>query len=297
MFCFVFCCCLVVSALLCYCIQNNQFRPSIWFRYVDDTFSLFDSKDAASRFLDFLNSRHPNIKFTMELEENREIPFLDVCIKRDHNTFSTTIHHKKTFTGLYTKWDSFTPRKYKVNLIRTLTYRCLRICSKSTLLLSALSDLKNSLLHNGYPRGVINYNVNDLLYKHKDKPSQPTLTVPKKDVTLVLPYLGLHSDVITRRVLICFMVSSTSGLFFRTLAELSLSFLIKIVSTDGRNRRLSTKPVAGIVMLFTSAKLKEDYMTERLSTSKLSLKLVTLPLLLSIRFPLVTTSNGTILRS
>ena len=60
------------------------------------------------------------------------------------------------------------------------------------------------------------------------------------------------------------MVSSTSGLFFRTLAELSLSFLIKIVSTGRRNRRLSTKPVAGIVMLFTSAKLKEDYMAERL---------------------------------
>ena len=93
------------------------------------------------------------------------------------------------------------------------------------------------------------------------------------------------------------MVSSTSGLFFRTLAELSLSFLIKIVSTGRRNRRLSTKPVAGIVKLFTSAKLKEDYMTERLSTSKLSLKLVTPPLLLSIRFPLVTASNGTILAS
>ena len=60
------------------------------------------------------------------------------------------------------------------------------------------------------------------------------------------------------------MVSSTSGLFFRTLAELSLSFLIKIVSIGRRNRRLSTKPVAGIVMLFTSAKLKEHYMAVRL---------------------------------
>ena len=97
--------------------------------------------------------------------------------------------------------------------------------------------------------------------------------------------------------LISFMVSSTSGLFFRTLAELSLSFLIKIVSTGRRNRRLSTKPAAWIVMLFTSAKLKEDYMIERLSTSKLSLKLISPPLLLSIRFPPVTTSNGTILRS
>ena len=35
-------------------------------------------------------------------------------------------------------------------------------------------------------------------------------------------------------------------------------------------------------------------MIERLSTSKLSLKLVTPPLFLSIRFPPVTTSNGTI---
>jgi len=47
------------------------------------------------------------------------------------------------------------------------------------------------------------YNANDLLHKHKNKPSQPTLTVPKKDVTLVLPYLGLHSDAITRRLKSC----------------------------------------------------------------------------------------------
>jgi len=165
---------------------SNQSRPSIWFSYVDDSFSLCDSTDTAFRFLDFPNSRHPNIKFTMELEENREIPFLDVCIKRDHNTFSTTVHHKKTFTGPYTMWDPFTPRKYMINLIRTLTYRCLRICSESTLLQSTISDLKNSLHQNDYPRGVINYNVNDVLNKHKDQPSEPTLTVPKKYIILVL---------------------------------------------------------------------------------------------------------------
>ena len=59
------------------------------------------------------------------------------------------------------------------------------------------------MLQNGYPKGVINYNVNDLLHKHKNRPSQPTLTVPKKDVTLVLPHLGLHSDAITRRLKSC----------------------------------------------------------------------------------------------
>lgn len=40
--------------------------PSIWFRCVDDSFSLFENKDAASKC--------PNIKFTMELKENQELP-------------------------------------------------------------------------------------------------------------------------------------------------------------------------------------------------------------------------------
>ena len=63
------------------------------------------------------------------------------------------------------------------------------MCSKFILLQSALFDLKNSLLENGF----INYNDNDVLTKQKDNPSESTLTVPKK----VLPYLGFHSDAIT----------------------------------------------------------------------------------------------------
>ena len=55
----------------------------------------------------------PNINFTIEFEENHEILLLDVRIKRNLNTFTTTVHRKTTFIGLYTKWDSFTPRKYK----------------------------------------------------------------------------------------------------------------------------------------------------------------------------------------
>ena len=177
------------------------------------------------------------------------------------------IGHRTNFRA---KYKCFPQILFPVRaILRSINFRCTDFYTDSAdacILVKACADcarvhLKTlSILLNGYPRGVINYNVNDLLHKHKDKPSQPTLTVRKKGVTLVLPYLGLHSDAITRRLKSCesFMVSSTSGLFFRILAELSLSFLIKIVSTGRRNRRLSTKPVAGIVMLFTSAKLKED---------------------------------------
>ncbi|XP_078382309.1 uncharacterized protein LOC144664995 [Oculina patagonica] len=112
-------------------VFNARVRPSCWYRYVDDTFTLFDSKDTANEFLRYLNSRHNSIKFTIEFEKDNEIPFLDILVKRcPDNTFMTSVYWKKTFTGLYTKWDSFTPRKYKLILFAHLPI----VVSKSVLL-------------------------------------------------------------------------------------------------------------------------------------------------------------------
>ena len=56
-------------------VRSNNTRPSIWFRYVDDTFTLFDNNNAANQLLHYLNSCHANIKFTVEFEENNTISF------------------------------------------------------------------------------------------------------------------------------------------------------------------------------------------------------------------------------
>ena len=164
--------------------MNSNIRPAIWFRF-GDTFTLFDNKDNAVKFLDYLNSR----QFTIEFEQHSEIPFPDIFIKRHHNnSFSTSIYRKRTFTGLYTKWDSFTPQKYKINLMRTLTYRCFRICSSATLLQSALDDLKKLLSHNGYPLSIVIYNLNDVSNRHQNRPKNPVITVPQKEIFIVLPF-------------------------------------------------------------------------------------------------------------
>ena len=60
-------------------------------------------------FFDDINSRHPTIRFTMEKELNRKLPFLDVLIDNsDTNSFLTRVYRKKTFTGLLTNYFSFT---------------------------------------------------------------------------------------------------------------------------------------------------------------------------------------------
>ena len=44
---------------------------------------MFDSKTGAERFPHYLNNRHANIKLTMVVVENQEIPFLNVLLKRN----------------------------------------------------------------------------------------------------------------------------------------------------------------------------------------------------------------------
>ena len=169
------------------------------------------------------------------LEQAKEIPLLDILVKRcPKNTFTTSVYRKKTFTGLYTKWDLFTPRKYKINLIRTLTYRCFRICSTASWLKSAVEDLKRLLLQNGYPQGIITFNINDVLNKNRNKPNDPVATVPQNDVIILLPYLGLHSNHVTKRLKSCVIVSTLllmSRLFFKTHGASNPSSHTRTVST------------------------------------------------------------------
>ena len=52
-----------------------------WYRYVDDIFVAFKGTERQIIiFLDFLNTLHPNIEFTLDVEENNSINFLDLTI-------------------------------------------------------------------------------------------------------------------------------------------------------------------------------------------------------------------------
>ena len=58
----------------------SDFKPVLYRRYVDDTFLLFRDPAHANLFLNYLNSKHQNISFTCEIENNNSLAFLDVNI-------------------------------------------------------------------------------------------------------------------------------------------------------------------------------------------------------------------------
>ena len=102
-------------------------------RYVDDIVCCFENSNDARLFFEYVNSYHPNIKFTMETEEMGQLPFLDVLLSKksasDHQgSFITSVYrNKKTYTGLLTNYFSFTPFKYKLGLIKSLKDRAYKI--------------------------------------------------------------------------------------------------------------------------------------------------------------------------
>ena len=80
-----------------------------WKRYVDDTYAYIDPSKIEF-VLEKLNSYHPNIQFTHEIEENQKITFLDVLIIRTRdNKLETTVFRKETNTDLYIPWNSHAP--------------------------------------------------------------------------------------------------------------------------------------------------------------------------------------------
>ena len=80
-----------------------------WKRYVDDIYA-YVSPEKVDFILTKLNSYHPNIQFTFELEKNKQIKLLDVLAKRTvANQTETRVHRKEKTTNLYMNWNSHAP--------------------------------------------------------------------------------------------------------------------------------------------------------------------------------------------
>ena len=174
--------------------------PMLYNRFVDDTFSVFLSEKESLEFFEVLNNLHPSLRFTVEGETNDELPFMDVLLRRDGSEFIRSVFRKPTFTGQYTRWDSFAPTGQKINLMKSLTYRANKICSKSTLP-EELKKLKSIFISNGYPEHVVDRVVKATLERAAlpEKCSNVNTTATEY-VTIRLPWLGRVSSGFRRDI-------------------------------------------------------------------------------------------------
>ena len=169
--------------------NNSNFMPRIYKRYVDDTFMVFENSDHIDQFLDFVNSLHPNIKFTYEKEINNRLSFLDVLIHKTSSKFQTSTFKKATDTGLYTTPMSFCDPKYKRNLLYNLINRTWRIASDFQSAIKDINNLAIALQKNGFSDNIISQAINRTITKFYDKKTQSNIDANVYDcTTLIVPY-------------------------------------------------------------------------------------------------------------
>ena len=134
-------------------------------RYVDNVICLLNSEQDANEFFKFVNSKHPNIKFTFEKQKDDKLQFLDVLISKTDRNVCTSVYRKMTSIGLYTNFVSFTLYSYEIGLIKTLIYCTLEISSSWTSSNEEISNVKHLLIKNMYPSYLIDKQVKRFFIK------------------------------------------------------------------------------------------------------------------------------------
>ena len=189
-------------------------------------FVLLKSENHFSNLLFYLKCKHPNIRFTYEIEKGRSLAVLDSDVDRGNNKFETSVHRKSTFPGIYTNYRFFIATEYKSSLITTLLYRSFTIVSDYHKLHEEIVKLKSVLRQNGYPTRLMDKIISKFLDKSFTKRVTIT-TVPKKTLPLVLPYLGTQSLRLKKKLDKLLKEELPSGkleMVFRTTQRMSSCF-------------------------------------------------------------------------
>ena len=163
-----------------------DFAPIFYRRYVDDCFLLFRNPSHADSFLSFLNSKHLNIKFTMEQEVNGKLPFLDVLVSIERGRLHASVYRKPSFSGLGTSFFSSVSRSLKLSAISSAIFRAYHVSSTYASFHFELEFIKNFFTENGFPIRIVDSFIRNFLDSKYMCPIK-TLDVPTLKIFLHSP--------------------------------------------------------------------------------------------------------------
>ena len=174
--------------------------PSLWRRFVDDTFVIM-KKTQKESFISHINSIDDKIQFTIEdSREDGSMPFLDTLVTPcSDGTLSTRVYRKPTHTDLYLQWDSHHTIAAKYSVVSTLHHRAKAVCSTQQLLDEEEYHLQKVLKENKYPNWALNRVKNKIKAptKQDTKRREHTSNIGGQNKPyMVLPYVrGLNKSM------------------------------------------------------------------------------------------------------
>ena len=143
-------------------MKKCYLKPSTYFRFLDDIFCVWDhGRENLNTFLEILNSHHPAVKLTANIQENSN-DFLDVTIFKgpsllEKGIFDTKVYFKPTDTHQLLHKASFHPKHTFRGILKSQIMRFYRICSQTSDFEAACSLVFQALRTRGYSRRSLRY--------------------------------------------------------------------------------------------------------------------------------------------
>ena len=164
-----------------------------WHRYVDDILTCFTGTDRQlTQFLEFINTIHNNIKFTIEKEVDKSINFLDLTITRENNTHNFSIFHKPSYTDTVIHSTSCHPIQHKFASFHSMLHRLLTVPLQTINFNKELNIIKQIAVNNGYNPNIIDKLLKQKLYKTATQMIFPT-SIDRTNNYKTLTYVGQTS--------------------------------------------------------------------------------------------------------
>jgi hypothetical protein len=112
-------------------LDSTLHKPLLWLQYTDDTSVVWPhGPQQLLNFLSHLNSLRPSTQFTMEVESDSTIPFLDVLVVRKETSLATKVYKKPIHTSRYLNFKSNHLLHVKIGLIQSLRKRASTTCQQ-----------------------------------------------------------------------------------------------------------------------------------------------------------------------
>ena len=140
-----------------------------------------------------LNSQQQAIHFTVEVENNNQIAFLDALVHRDiNNHLATSVYRNVIHTDQCLTFDSHHNKYVKSGVVGCLYDRAFSIVTKPRCTTTEKQHIQSALLSNGYSKSFIHRIVKTKRISNK--------TFKEHRTTAFLPFIDTVSQQLRRRL-------------------------------------------------------------------------------------------------
>ena len=188
-------------------IWLSKYEPNIrddaklFERYMDDILRTIKEQFIQAKLKE-INALHPNLKFTLEVEAEGKLSFLDLCINHVNDKLSSIRYCKPTDTGLIINFHALAPKRYKRSAVEGFVHRVHRACSSWENFHDSMEKVKMTLQRNQYPPNfydpIISNTIDKLLPPKENQKDQIKDVTSQKSNTVkqnaFIEYRGSVTD-------------------------------------------------------------------------------------------------------